>query len=81
MESRSLRKYAFFEELIGKRHSQCRIANDDGGDGTFAGPGVEAKRLEPALEETGVLPQLVHQIRLGSITSMAARQAAATAGG
>ena len=44
--------------------------------------GVEAEGLQAGLEEAGVVPQPLDELRLGSSsTSMAARHAAATAGG
>ena len=49
------------ENLIAQR----AVPHDDRGDGALARAGVETERLQPRLEEPGVLPQPLHPLRLG----------------
>src|SRR5213594_1058257 len=64
-EPDSLSEYARLEQPVRKLHSLGSLADDNRGNGAFARPGVEAARLETALEEAGVVPQAIDQLRLG----------------
>jgi hypothetical protein len=59
-----LREHAALEQPVRKAHRQRGIADDDRRDRTLARSSVEPERLQPLLEERGVLPERLHQPRL-----------------
>src|SRR5215469_172380 len=60
---------SFLEQFAGKLHRQLSVADDDRGDGRFAGGGgfssdIETKQPKFFLPETGIVPELFDSLRL-----------------
>ena len=80
-EPDALREDALLEQSIRQRHRATGLAGDDRRDRAFAHAGVEAQLLKALLEESGVLPELLDQLRFVLQMSIAPMQVAATEGG
>ena len=63
-ETDALRKHPGSEKLTREFVRQCRVTDDDGGDGCFAQAGIEAQFLQSLFEESRVRPELLDQLRL-----------------
>src|SRR5688572_25667413 len=62
-ESDALRKNAFFKQAVRQGHRTRPLPHDHGRNRALAGARIESQRLEAALEEPGVLPQPLDELR------------------
>ena len=59
----ALREHARFEQVIRQLHRQRSVADDDRRDRALAEAGIEAERVQARLEEPGVVPQPLDDLR------------------